>query len=179
MSTLIFTFSMIAHTSSVGERPPPQIQVSSSKDHTKKRAPFHTRPLPLGVDSLEDESVWMSASTPPSFWYLCTKTQTFERYANDRETVKWAHELERRQKGNVCVYTYIHIYIYMYIHIPIQCRAMYIWQILLKMLHPRDPPNRKFQIPRYKFKLDQIFNSKLHYEILGNPSFWIQWILRV
>jgi len=65
-------------------RPPPQIQVSSAKDHTKKRAYFHTRHLPLGVDSLEDASVWMPASTPPSFWYLCTKTQIFERHANDR-----------------------------------------------------------------------------------------------
>ena len=65
---------------------------------------------------------------------------------------------------------YVHLHI-IYISCEIDeidrstiCRSIYLiyisnirtWQIALKMLHPWNPPNRETQIPRYKFKVNQI-----------------------
>jgi len=46
-------------------------------------------------------------------------------------------------------------------------------QIPQKMLHPRNPPNRETQIPRYKFKVNQNPNLNLYREIPRNLSFSI------
>jgi len=56
-----------------------------------------------------------------------------------------------------------------------------VWQFLLKMLHPQNPPNPEPQIPRYKFKLKQSLNLNLYREIPRNLnlSFWIWWIFGV
>ena len=48
--------------------------------------------------------------------------------------------------------------------------------VSLKILHPPIPPNRKTQIPRYKFKLDQNSNFNLYREIPRNPPFSIRWL---
>ena len=40
-----------------------------------------------------------------------------------------------------------------------------------QMLPPQDPPDRATQIPWYKSKLDQFFNSSWYCEIIGNLRF--------
>jgi len=44
-------------------------------------------------------------------------------------------------------------------------------QILLKMAHPRNPPNRETQSPRFNLRLNQYFNLNLNRKILRNLSF--------
>ena len=81
---------------------------------------------------------------------------------------------------NTCMYVYIYIYMYMYIylHIYIYITSIqicvrerlydYIWQFPLKMLYPRNLPNRETQIPRYlayNFKLRFWLNLNLYREI--------------
>ena len=59
--------------------------------------------------------------------------------------------------------------------------AKYIWirEIPLKMLHPRNPPNLETRIHRYKFKLNQNLTLNLHRDVPRNLSFSIWWILVV
>ena len=49
-----------------------------------------------------------------------------------------------------------------------------IQQISLKMLHPRNLSDQSTQIPRYKFKLDRVFNLNLYREIPSNLSLAIK-----
>jgi len=49
-------------------------------------------------------------------------------------------------------------------------------QFPLKLLHPRNPPNRETPIPPYEIKLNQNFNLSLGHEIPRNLSLMIWWI---
>ena len=51
-----------------------------------------------------------------------------------------------------------------------------LWQYPLKSLHPRKPPNRKNQIPRYKVKWNRNLHLNLYCKILRNLSLSIWWI---
>jgi len=55
-------------------------------------------------------------------------------------------------------------------------RDCIIWQFPLKMLHPRNPPNREIRIPRYNFKLNQNLDLDLFRKIPRKSSFSIWWI---
>ena len=49
-------------------------------------------------------------------------------------------------------------------------------KVALKMLRPRNPPNRKVLIPWYKFRFIQNSNLNLHRQRPRNLSFWSWWI---
>ena len=65
----------------------------------------------------------------------------------------------------------------------------YLWQIPLKLLHLRDPPNQKPRIPEYlavQIQIPQYLAVQIQIEYLfqfkfvqRNLSLWIRWISRV
>ena len=68
---------------------------------------------------------------------------------------------------------------FLYIHFSniLKCRrippCLLQWQIPLKMLQPRNPPNLETEIPRYKFTFNQNLHLTLYREIPRNLSFSI------
>jgi len=84
------------------------------------------------------------------------------------ETITWDESAIKH------TYIYIYLLIYAYMHVIDICAE--IWQIPLKLLHPRNPPHPETQIPRYKFKWNQDLNLNLYREIPRNLSFWIDGI---
>jgi len=53
-----------------------------------------------------------------------------------------------------------------------------VWQIPLKILHPRHPPDWKTEITQWKSKFDRMFSLNLYREIPWNLSFSIRRILK-
>jgi len=93
----------------------------------------------------------------------------------------WTHT-QTHTHINVHTHTRTHTYIHTHAHTLLQDRAKIcssvaktqfthlLWTIPLKMLHPWNPPNRKFQIHLYKFELNKTHSLNLYHGIPRNLS---------